>query len=388
MSTSTAKIERVSIYEVVVPARKELLDSPALGAFMDGTPWPEMPICLIEARTSDGISALGEVGRGVGLAQLRPWLELLPGVELSGISPNCWPEPFRAGTQAHLIERVPVAPWRSTSPLAGAIEMIQLDWAGKRLGCRAVDLLGGACHSTLAVDFWCARQVPDDLARSATRARELGFRGLKTKSRVGDPVVEQVKAIKAAAGDDFGVTIDPMFQWLSPHDALDDFRKLESAGVADNVRIEDPFPQDMPEMWHRVRQVSRIPLIWHGRGIASLRRALQDRCADDYNCVGGIWEFLACAHAVDVLGHACWHGSSIEMGVAQVAHMHAAAAARSCVLPSDFVSGIVREHTLIQWDWPYKDGRLPLPEGHGLGIELDRAAVKKYQTGFAEFLRS
>lgn len=385
MKTNRAKIEHVSVYEVVVPARKDVLDSPALGAFMDGTPWDQMPICLIEARLSDGIVALGEVCRGVSLQSLRPWLELLPGVELSGMSLNVLPAEFRAGTQWHLIERLPVAPWASTTALTTAMEMLQLDWAGKRLGCRAVDLLGGACRESVGVDYWCARQIPSDLTRTVERARELGFRGLKTKSRMGDPVIEQVRAVKAAGGDDFGLTIDPMFQWLSPHDALDIFRKLDALG-ADHLRIEDPFPQDMPEMWQRVRQVSRVPLIWHGRTMASLRRALQDRCADDYNCSGGIWEFLACAHAVEVLGHACWHGSSIEMGVAQVAHLHAAAAARSCVLHSDFVSGIVREHTLITWDWPYKNGSLPLPEGPGLGVALDRDAVKKYQTGRAEFV--
>jgi muconate cycloisomerase len=73
------------------------------------------------------------------------------------------------------------------------------------------------------------------------------------------------------------------------------------------------------------------------------------------------------------------------MGIGQVAHVHTAAAARACTMPSDFVSGIVREHTLITWDWPYKDGHLPLPKGPGIGVELDRDAMKKYQTAAVEF---
>jgi muconate cycloisomerase len=174
-----------------------------------------------------------------------------------------------------------------------------------------------------------------------------------------------------------------MFQWLSPHEALAIFQALEPFAVG--LRIEDPFPQDRPELWQRVRQVSPVPLIWHARRLADLRRALQERCADDFNCTGGLGEFRTLAHAVEVAGHSCWQGSSIEMGVAQVARLHAAAAARACVLPCDFVSGLVRQHTLISWDWPYKDSYLPLPSGPGLGIELDREAVRFYRQAEAEY---
>jgi muconate cycloisomerase len=261
--------------------------------------------------------------------------------------------------------------------------MALLDWAGQRLGCRVVDLLGGTVREAVPVDYWCGRQTPQDLARIVGEARARGFTGLKMKSKIGDPTVAQVRAIKDAAGADFRITIDPMFQWLSPHDALMTLRQLEP--WADGVRIEDPFPQDRPEFWQRTRQVTAIPLILHTRTMDVLRRGLQDRFADDYNCSGGLTEFMTQAHAVEVAGYSCWHGSSIEMGVAQVAHLHAAAAARSCVLHSDFVSPLVREHTLITWDWPFQSDRLPLPEGPGLGIQLDLAAVRRYQQAEATF---
>jgi muconate cycloisomerase len=261
--------------------------------------------------------------------------------------------------------------------------MALLDWAGKRLGCRAVDLLGGAYREAFPVDFWCSRQTPRDLARLVTQARERGFGGLKMKSTLGDPVIEQVRAVKDAGGADFGLTIDPMSQWLSPHDALALFRALEP--YAQNLRVEDPFPQDRPEYWQRVRQVSPVPLVWHARDLDSLRRALADRAADAFNCTGWVSEFLVLAHAVEVAGHSCWHGSGIELGVAQAARMHAAAAARACVLSCDFVSGLIRQHTLITWDWPYQNGLLPLPAGPGLGVELDADAVRHYRQAEAEF---
>jgi muconate cycloisomerase len=175
-----------------------------------------------------------------------------------------------------------------------------------------------------------------------------------------------------------------MGQWLGPADALALIRQLEP--YAESLQLEDPFPQDMPELWQRVRQVSPLPLVLHARGLDVLRRGLQDRFADNYNVSGQtISEFLTLARTVEVAGYSCWHGSSLEMGVMQAARLHATAAACACVLPSDFQSHLVREHTLITWQWPYREGRLPLPDGPGLGIALDQEAVRRYLRATATF---
>ena len=58
-----------------------------------------MPICLIEARMEDGLTGLGEVGRGVPLQTLEPWLRQLPGLSLRPYSADGLPED-RAHAQA------------------------------------------------------------------------------------------------------------------------------------------------------------------------------------------------------------------------------------------------------------------------------------------------
>lgn len=378
------RIQHLTAYEVVVPARPGATNSEEYGNFLSHE-WDLMPICILEARLDDGITALGEVGREHSLASIEPWLRQLPGLEIQGLSLATLPEDWRGkGVFGGAVEEVhPVPLWTSPSPVIGALEMIQLDWAGKRLGCRAVDLLGGPVRDRVTVDYWAGRKTPADLHRTVTTARELGFRGLKMKSRYGDPVVEQVRAIRDAGGADFSVTIDPMYQWFSPHESLATLKALEEFGG--NLRVEDPFPEDRPEFWRRARQVTSVPLVWHARTLASLRRALQEGCTDGFNVSGVAREFLHFAGAVGIAGYSCWRGSSLELGIGQVAGLHAAAAAPSCVMASDFQSGVIREHTLVTWDWPYQDGTLPLPEGPGLGVELDREALEHYQTARLEF---
>jgi muconate cycloisomerase len=370
------RIERVKVWEVVVPGKPGAINSPEYGSFLSHE-WDLLPICLLEATSTDGVTLLGEVGRGPSLEELEPWLRQLPGLPLSGITLNSLPESWRGLSMygGAITEVHPVPIWSSLSPVAGAVEMMLLDWAGKRLGCRAVELLGGAYREAVPVDYWCGRQTPADLRRIIAVARERGFSGIKMKSKLGDPVVEQVRAIREVGGDGFSVTIDPMYQWFSPHESLPTLKSLEQFGAG--LRVEDPFPEDRPEFWRRAREVTSVPLVWHARGLPSLRRALQERCADAFNCSGVATEFLTYAHAVEVAGYSCWRGSSLELGVGQAAGLHSAAAARPCVMPSDFQSALIRD-SLVTWDWPYSNGTLPLPPGPGLGVELDHAAVAHY----------
>jgi muconate cycloisomerase len=368
------RIDKIRLWEVIVPGRAGSIDSSTLAS--SSLDWSKEPICLLELTLSDGTMGLGEISRGIDLAALAPTAR-----KFLGQSP--WePGQINSRSALGLQTEIPGAHWE-TDPLSLAMQTALLDAAARRAGCRVVDLLGGAYRRDIPVDYWCGRQTPGDLAHIAGRARQLGFRGLKMKSQLGDPVLDQVEAIRTTAGENFGITIDPMFQWFSPEHVLGNLKRLEPHSHM--LRIEDPFSQDMPDHWRRLRQAVPVPLIWHARDVGSLRRGLQEKCADAFNCGGGPHEFLALAHAVEVSGYACWHGSAMELGVSQVAHLHAAAASRACTLPSDCISALIREHSLITWDWPYRNGSISLPEGDGLGIELDHTAIKRFQRNFAEF---
>lgn len=370
-------IARVQAWEVVVPARTGAVNSPEYGTFI-GHEWDQWPICLLRIDFSDGSYGLGEAGRGLALSALASWIEDLVGRGVTAWNltdpPLSW-RPLSAYGGA-VDEAHPAPLYSSPSPVQPALETALLDRAARALGCRAVELLGGPYREAVPVDYWCGRQTPSRLRETVAAAAARGFSGLKMKSRLGDPVVEQVQAIREVGGPGFQVTIDPMSQWFSPSESLGTFRELERFGTG--VRVEDPFPEDRPEFWRRARATTTVPLVWHARTMSSLRRALQEECADAFNCVGGPRDFLTAAHAVEVAGYSCWRGSSLELGVAQAAGLHVAAASRACVLASDFQSALVREHTLVTWDWPYQNGALPLPSAPGLGVELDMHAVRHY----------
>jgi len=59
-------------------------------------------------------------------------------------------------------------------------------------------------------------------------------------------------------------------------------------------------------------------------------------------------------------------------------YLHQAAAAASCVWPSDVFGRMIREHDLLETPLRFEPPFAFVPEGPGLGIELDRAALEKY----------
>ena len=380
------RIQSIVAHEVVVPAHPGIIHSPGFTG-TDQAVWDEKPICLLEVFTDDGQHGLGEIVRGHTLSDLQAVLARLPGRRITPAGLEEIPNELKARPFYGVKQSMPIARWQSASPILPAIEQAALDIFGKKLKLRAVDLLGGPVRDHIAVDFWCGRQAPEDLRAWVKQAVAGGFSGIKMKSSLGDPIVRQVETIRDEAGEDFRITIDPVFQWLSPNDSLGIFHSLESM-AGNSLTIEDPFPHEFPVYWQRIRQLFAIPLAWHARNFADLRHGLQSDCADCYNLTadtGSISEFITQAHALEVLGHTFWQGSTLELGVGIAARLHTAAATRACTLSCDFASPLVRENTLVDWNWPFEGGSLPIPDRPGLGVEFDAEALEKYRRKKAVF---
>jgi muconate cycloisomerase len=58
--------------------------------------------------------------------------------------------------------------------------------------------------------------------------------------------------------------------------------------------------------------------------------------------------------------------------------LHASAAAPNCTMASDMCGNFVHEHSLLQ-EPLVQDGYAVVPDGPGLGVELDEDAVRRYE---------
>lgn len=372
--TSSLTFTHFNVYEVVVPARADILSAASKGMVYSGsTTWDRLPIHLVEGVTSAGFSALGECGRGTSRAVVENTLRDLLGRNLLITSPAImWMD---AG---ELPQSYPFFSWQMADERSYQLmESLWLDAAGKASGLPVHQLLGGAVRNEVFTYFWANRPAPETLRSLIHEAANKGLQGIKMKS---DSTGDMAKAVIAIANDipaGFRITIDPMNAWRSLRESARWFEQL--AKLPFDIQIEDPFPYLAVEDWRQARTFHPLSIVCHARDETVFRNALRDELADAYNLGGGsVYDFLRATHVAEFYAKDCWQGSALELGVYQHIRLHVAACARNCLLASDLQSEWVREHTLVTPRMQYKGSHALVPNRPGIGVELDHSAVEKY----------
>src|SRR5260370_32361401 len=139
--------------------------------------------------------------------------------------------------------------------------------------------------------------------------------------------------------------LDPNERFYDPGGTLRVARQL--AGRP-GIIFESPVPQDNLDWYVALRPELGIPIALHLVGARAILDAIKRDAADCYNLSSGSpTDFVFFARMCETAGCHVWHGSRMELGILDMAHIHAAAAAPACTLPSDFVGNLLREHDLI-----------------------------------------
>jgi len=370
----TVKITQVDVWEVIVPTRPGTVTSPEYGP----ADFDRVSKHIIRLHTDEGIFGIGETYRGVlreavdraaaSVIDLDPTKTALQYLRLSGAE----------GSMRHQGRDWEVAhSWLEESPAYDAFEMAIFDLAGKALGVPAHYLLGGAYRNRVPVDYWIGIQNPEDAARNARLGKERGFRGMKMKCTIDDPWEERIQAILDAVGPDFKLTIDPNERFYRPSEFLSLARRLERFP---NIAVyEDPVPKWNLDWYRQIRGAVNVPIALHLQSPHQIFQAIKAEACDCMNLGGGMTQFVKNAYMVEAAGMLCWHGSGVDLGILEHSYLHAVAAARNCVLPSDFVGSWTREDDLIVEPMRFENGYAIVPDKPGLGCELDLDAVERYR---------
>jgi L-alanine-DL-glutamate epimerase-like enolase superfamily enzyme len=366
------KITKTDIWTVVVPTIPGTVHSPEYGE----AGWDKVPKHIIRINTDEGLCGIGETGRGVPKGSVEALAK-----DLEGKDP-------RNLLLQHLPSTCPVELsndpewWKGQAAgptMAGyeAIEMAIFDLVGKIFERPAHWFLGGAIRDRVAADFWIGHQTPEHAARSTKIAVERGFKGLKMKCKIGEPMVERCEAIWDVAGRDFRLTIDPNTRFYHLPETIALARELAPRG---HVEVfEDPMLKDHLDWYREFKAEGIVPVALHlGSPVAILDAIKADAC-DYLNLGGSMVQFVrnaAIAHAASI---PVWHGSGNDLGIMEFSYLHAAAAARNCVLASDFVGSWTREDDLVVDGLQFDKATVIVPQIPGLGCELDMDAVEKYR---------
>ena len=363
------KIVDVLIHKLLVPMKPDTVHSPGVEDRLCAADpvsgrtanfW-DFPKWIIEVVADNGLVGLGESRRGDLLGPLRRYADMLIGKTLAELPVGNLPLPHGDDYESYIIYE--------------AFEMAWLDLLGKHLGVPVWHLLGGKQIDRVAIDYWMGRATPEDTARRAEKALDLGFHGVKMKCKLGDPIAERVRAVREVAPH-FTVVLDPNERFDNPAGAVEVSQSLR--GI-DRVTFESPMPQHRLDWYVFLRKKIPQPIALHLNCLRDLIAALRVDAADYYNLLGPLAEFSQWARLAQAAGCPAWRGTGMDLGVRDMSSVHAAAAA-GCRMPCDIVGHLMREDDIIVEPISRENGCLIVPDGPGLGVELDRQALERYRT--------
>lgn len=343
---------------------------------------------LVELISDTGISGWGaaysEKGQALGaLAWLRRFVIGENPIEVERITEKLhavsfWPG--RGGAMTHAISGINLALW---------------DLAGKALGQPVSSLLGGAYRQSVptyaSVVFHpvetLAGRIEAMLARGF-RAVKLGWHPFASGSLAEDDAL--IGAARKAVGDRTTLLIDAggsrPFWTLRLKDALERARMLHNHNV---YWFEEPLAPDDLEGYARLTDASPVRIA-HGEVLTRrqsftpyFERRAMDIVQPDVSKVGGLSEarrigWAAAEKGIDLVPH----GFNTAIGVAADIHLVASLASASWV---EFNTGNELVEELVARPFALDgEGCLPVPAEPGLGVEIDREQLRRFEaSGYA-----
>ncbi|HVO90456.1 MAG TPA: enolase C-terminal domain-like protein [Casimicrobiaceae bacterium] len=262
-----------------------------------------------------------------------------------------------------------------------AIEMACVDLTARRLGIAVHAYLGGAVVDELAFNAWIGIVPPDDAAREARLWFDRGFRSAKIKVGGGiDADRERVKAVREAVGPTMRLRADANAGY-DVEQAIDLGRRLEPF---DMQLLEQPVAADDLAGMARVRRSIGVPVM-ADEAITdheSLIAVIRNDCADIVKLKvmkqGG---FLKCRRMLETASAAGLKvviGHGFGLGINTVAEIMLAATSRSVIEGLECVGPLKTTDDIVTSKLDLASGRLALPCGPGLGVELDEAKLARY----------
>ncbi|MCK0148255.1 hypothetical protein MWU78_21590 [Arenibacter sp. F26102] len=113
-----------------------------------------------------------------------------------------------------------------------------------------------------------------------------------------------------------------------------------------------------------------LPYILHGQRIKDSIQAIQQKSIVGFNFNCGPANFQRLDHIATAAELPCWHGSEIDPCILEAMYVRSAAAAESCIWPSDIFGRSIREHDLLISPLKSEPPYVELPIGKGLVSSL------------------
>jgi len=287
----------------------------------------------------------------------------------------------------------------------GAIETALFDLLGKAVGEPVHKLLGGAVREEVEYSGYLFYKHADDDPDSTTIAPgkvmspeamveearqfvdEHGFRTLKLKGGVLDPAEEiRTLALLAEEFPEAPLRIDPNGNW-SVSTAVEIAREVDDLGL--NVQFfEDPVPTMRGHARFKERVDYPVATNMYVTSFEDIPPAVEldavDVILSDHHYWGGLANTIELDRIVRTFDLGVGMHSNSHLGVSMAAMTQVAAAMPTLRFACDTHYPWEADDVIADAPLEFTDGALRIPDGPGLGVELDDDALERLHERYLE----
>jgi muconate cycloisomerase len=273
-----------------------------------------------------------------------------------------------------------------------AVEVAVLDAVARSHGLPVYQFLGGRYRDKVELAHSIGLMDVDAAVAEAVKVVEEGIQTLKIKIGVDiDRDVTIVREVRHAIGDGPRIRVDANQGYRSWREAVDAIRRMTECGIAYAEQPVDGL-QAMAEVSARCD----VPIMadesaWTESDVIAIASARAAQYLSVYYTKsGGLWRARKLLAVAGACGFQADINGSGEMGIGNAANLHLAAAAPEVTLAGTIPVTSTREiertrvagrkylDDIIRVPFEYREGHLVVPEGPGLGIEVDEEKLRHY----------
>jgi len=262
------------------------------------------------------------------------------------------------------------------------VELALLDLAGRAAGVPVYQLFGGKLRDRIHVCYpiFAMRsvdQVAGNLARVQARWEE-GFdlvrlyagANLEADEQFLQQFVERFQGRVAIKSFDFSNALDWRRAWQATE---------RLARITEPILVESVAPHHDFDGLMEYRRRSRWPVSEHVFHLYHGWQLLSRGCVDILNIspylLGGVRASLRLATLAEAARVGVLIGTTQELNVGTASIAHLGAVTRGLDYPSDSTGPRLYTQDVVKSPVRYEAGHLVVPEGPGLGVEVDEAAL-------------
>ena len=274
----------------------------------------------------------------------------------------------------------------AAAAVSAAIDVVASDALARDRGVSVASLSSETAATSVPVNALISAPALAAAAVSAAAAREAGFRTVKLKIGMAASIEAEcarVAAVREAIGPELKLRLDPNGAW-SPEYALGAIQRLADYDIE---YVEQPLAPGNLDALARLQAAVDVSIaadedVTDGE---SVRRILALGAARVLvlkpQRLGGLQPSYQVQELARRAGVACVVTTSIESGIGTAAALQLAAATSDGVAHGLATLPLLEDDLIKAPGLPVQNGRMRVPAGPGLGIELDEEALARFTVG-------